>query len=74
MAAGLRTNKVCYHTDEDCWKLRENGQQEVSWAYIRSRELRECKHCNDTNKKSKDNNRGMYNALRDADPNDLTAD
>jgi len=74
MAAGAKTPKTCYHTNEDCTKLSELGSQEVSWHYVESRELRECKHCNDTNKKSKDNNRGMYNALRDADPEDLTAD
>jgi len=75
LTRGGKQSKECYHTNRDCQKLKANGRQSISERYINSKSsLTECKYCSNDNVATKTNNRSAYNALRDADPSDLSAD
>jgi len=75
LTPGGKQSKECCHTEPDCQKLKAHGKQSISERYINSKaSLTECKYCSDEHVPTKNNNRAKYNALRNADPDDVSAD
>jgi len=75
LTKGRKRGKTTYHTDKDCVELQQGGRQSISERYIQSKaSLTECSYCTGDHGPNTKNNRGIYNALRNADAEDLSAD